>query len=285
MAMRTYDEMIAGLGNMGETLMHFNEKHDSKGRFAKKSGSLSDASWKASDSLPKGMASDTFLSMYGMDSRKIPKDTYEYKQSGNVKFVDGGRQKIISNMAKSLLTQSSKTGYGNNLLAGVNSHTDDPYRNTMVMRRALHAELKSAYLKNVTDPDLLPQNSEDEYKLDQMIWSIGNDELEKEINKQGMSNAPNEIAVARAKASRIEGKQGAKITMQDRINAANKQASNAQANSPKAMVLTAKGKISQLSEKAISTGKQFLNSSANAAKSASQTAMSKGKEFLNKVFK
>lgn len=38
MPMRTYDEMIAGLGNMGETLMHFNEKHDSKGRFAKKSG-------------------------------------------------------------------------------------------------------------------------------------------------------------------------------------------------------------------------------------------------------
>lgn len=38
MTMRTYDEMIAGLGNMGETLMHFNEKHDSNGRFAKKSG-------------------------------------------------------------------------------------------------------------------------------------------------------------------------------------------------------------------------------------------------------
>lgn len=39
MSMRTYDEMIAGLGNIGETLTHFNEKHDAKGRFAKKNSS------------------------------------------------------------------------------------------------------------------------------------------------------------------------------------------------------------------------------------------------------
>lgn len=46
MSMRSYDEMIAGLGNMGETLMHFNEKHDSNGRFAKKSGGSSSATSK-----------------------------------------------------------------------------------------------------------------------------------------------------------------------------------------------------------------------------------------------
>lgn len=44
MSMRTYDEMIAGLGNTGETLIHFNEKHDSKGRFAKKSGGVASSS-------------------------------------------------------------------------------------------------------------------------------------------------------------------------------------------------------------------------------------------------
>lgn len=41
MSMRTYGEMIAGLENMGETLIHFNPNHDPRnGRFAK--GSIGD---------------------------------------------------------------------------------------------------------------------------------------------------------------------------------------------------------------------------------------------------
>lgn len=61
MSMRTYDELIAGLGNMGETLMHFNEKHDSKGRFAKKSGGGGSSSSSSSKNMIGPQRKDQFL--------------------------------------------------------------------------------------------------------------------------------------------------------------------------------------------------------------------------------
>jgi hypothetical protein len=61
MSMRTYDEMIANLGNMGETLMHFNEKHDSKGRFAKKSGGGGSSSSSSSKNMVGPQRKDPFL--------------------------------------------------------------------------------------------------------------------------------------------------------------------------------------------------------------------------------
>lgn len=266
--MRTYEELLqAKIGTLGDTLCHFNEKHDSNGRFAKKNGGSSSPSMARTTAVPEGL-----LSIYGMDARRIPRDAYEYKKSGNVKFIDGARQEIITKMTKSLLSQSANTGYGSNLLSAVNTHTDG-YTNKLAMRRALHAELMSAYRSNVTDPDLLPKNSEDEYKLEEMMWAIANKELDEEIDRQGRANAPKEIARQQAIASRRNGKTGAYISAADRINAAYKEASNATNKKPTAMVDTFKGKLSNIVDKVSST-----------AKSGASSVIDKGNAFLKKAF-
>ena len=272
--MSKHEEWLAAFVESGsaESLMHFNDKHDSNGRFAKKNGGSTGSVQKSAKVTPEG-----HLSVFGMYTKNIPKDAYTYTTPDGVyRSVGTARNAIVTNMAKSLLSQSRSTSYGNNLLAPISPHNQNQYQNTMAMRQALHAQLMSAYMANVKDPELLPQNSEDQYILDQLVWTIGNEELAKEIERQGKANMPNEMAVANAKAARAEKKKGAKLTLQDRINAAYKEASNANANRPSASIQTLKGKLSGLVDK--------VSSSAKSGKDKTASLVSKGKKYLDNAF-
>lgn len=88
MSMRTYDEMIAGLGNMGETLMHFNEKHDSNGRFAKKSGGSSST---ASQNMVGPQRKDKYLGVsldYVAETQMWGNDEFTGLYSASPAYID-----------------------------------------------------------------------------------------------------------------------------------------------------------------------------------------------------
>ena len=284
------EEMLAAyLNDAGETLMHFNEKHDAKGRFAKKNGSSTGASKPARTTnmgidVNDKVSREGFLSIYGMYSSKIPKSAYHHSYEGTgAKFVDNAQYQIVRNITRSLLSQSAKTGYGNNLLAGVSGYSDNGYTNKYKLINAVAKEVLTDYEENITDPDLLTyqminggRGTADDEKFKDMVWNTVTEELEKEMKRQGMANMPNEIAIANAHASRANGKTGARISLADRINAAYKKASDATKDKPSATVRTLKGKLSDLVNK--------VDSAAKSGKDKASSLVSKGKSFLDKAF-
>ena len=289
--MSKHEEWLAAFVESGsaESLMHFNDKHDSNGRFAKKNGGSSSSvpqKPKRTVNMETYIDPTAHVSIYNMTAKNVPKSAYNRPApSGSNVSVSEQQKQVIRNITRSLLSQSRSTGYGNNLLAGVSGYSENGYTNTHKLANSVAKEVQAAYLSNVKDSDLNPDylhtygSNSDIQRRDEfndMLWNIVSEELEKEMARQGKANMPNEIAGANAKAARAEKKKGAKLTLQDRINAAYKEASNANANRPYASVQTLKGKLSGLVDK--------VSASAKSGKDKTSSLISKGKKYLDNAF-
>ena len=294
--MSKHDEWLAAyLGDTNSDLAHFNEKHDSKGRFAKKTGGAATAS--NPKQPPKGSHTD-LLSLYGMSVSKIPRSAFRYGADPRpVKDEKGGynksdrnriRSDIVAKMTSSMLGQLTDTGswfdpknskyarYGNDLISATSNNASDPNLNRSYLKQALTKELLTAYKANVASPALRIQDEEDEAELELLIRNAVDSLVEKEISRRGRDAMASQMNREKSEAARAESKKGAKITLKDRIATAYKEASNANANRPSASVQTLKVKLGSLVDK--------VGASAKSGKGKTSALVAKGKKYLDSAF-
>lgn len=280
--MSKHEEWLAAFVESGsaESLMHFNDKHDSNGRFAKKNGGSSGykspkpANYRPYHDDLGGMETATYLSFLDMDKSKLPESTYHHTYEGkNGIFVNNAQYQIAKNITTGLLAQNSKNNM--NLLAGVSMHGNG-LANKTLLKQVMFSEVMSAYEQNVKDERLAPGALVPVNKFEDMVWNIIDEEVDKECDRQGKANMGKEINLARRQAAFTEKKKGAKLTLQDRINAAYKEASDANANRPSASIQTLKGKLSSLVDK--------VSASAKSGKDKTASLVSKGKKYLDNAF-
>lgn len=290
----TAEEMLAAyLENPSSDLVHFNTKHDAKGRFAKKTGGT--ASY---PKQPPSRTSSELLALYGMSTSKIPRDSFRYNgdprplkdSNGVYNKSDRSRMRsdIISQMTSSMIGQLHDTGswfdpknskyarYGNNLISATSENTSDPNLIRSNLKRAMTSELLTAYKNNVVSPALRIKDEDDEAEVEQLIRDTVDVLVEKEVSKRGREAMVTQMNREKAEASKSNGKKGAKITIKDRIEAAYKEASTSAAGKVTPSVNTFKMNVAHLIDK--------VGDSARKGKDKTVSIVSKGTSYLKKMF-